>query len=87
MITIRYLLPPPPPTTHIHPQHSRAPLPDILEERKKYYGMGFEERQEYLIRQLEKFKLPDDPKLGFYFTQVCSLEFGCGAFGLRVQLP
>ena len=49
--------------------------------------MGFEERQEYLIRQLEKFKLPDDPKLGFYFTQVCSLEFGCGAFGLRVQLP
>lgn len=44
-----------------------------MAEREKYFNtMNFEEKQEYLLRLLEKYRLPTDPKekLSFYFEQV-----------------
>lgn len=55
----------------------KVSLPDIVQERNKYYKTmtTFAEKQEYLLRQVQKYRLPDDPpdKLRFYFEKVRAL--------------
>jgi hypothetical protein len=42
----------------------------VSDLRQKYYAMGFEEQQQFLIRQLRDYMDPNDQKLRFYLEKV-----------------